>query len=169
MANSSVSSIFLSAEKINQAVQTNIITPSNFATVSAGNWVDVTSYSVTITPSSTKSKIILLSTISTAPNTSNNNFRFTRGGTPIAVNTIPLSSQTACTWMSTGNGGAAPLYIRSLSFAFTDSPATTSAITYQLQVSSNASKTVYFNSGTTDGTTSSNFRATSNIIALEIV
>lgn len=169
MSSSAIVTDIISASKCAQVVQATINTPSSFATVSAGNWVDVTSYSVVITPSSTKSKIIIFSSISTAPNTSINNFRYTRNGTAIAISTVPLSSQTASTWSSPGNGGSTPTYSRTLSYVFTDSPATTSSITYQLQVSSNASKTVFFNSGTADGTTATNFRATSNIIAMEIV
>ena len=139
--------------KVLQVVSTQNIT--DFST-SSGTFVDVTGASLTITPSSTSSKILLLCNTNTYQNTIQAYFalRWKRdiGG---SVTTF-------------GNGTYGQTYARSavandfwggVGMTYLDSPNTTSAITYTVQASTTGSGTMGF------GINSAN---ASNIFAIEI-
>ena len=139
--------------KVLQVVSTQNIT--DFST-SSGTFVDVTGATLTITPSSTSSKILLLCNTNTYQNTSAAYFalRWERD--------IGGSSTTF------GNGTYGQTYARSavandfwggVGMTYLDSPNTTSAITYTVQASTTGSGTMGF------GINSAN---ASNIFAIEI-
>jgi len=139
--------------KVLQVVSTQNIT--DFSTTST-SFVDVTGATLTITPSSTSSKILLLCNTNTYQNTIQAYFalRWERdiGGSSTAF----------------GNGTYGQTYARSavandfwggVGMTYLDSPNTTSAITYTVQASTTGSGTMGF------GINSAN---ASNIFAIEI-
>ena len=102
--------------------------------------------SVTITPSSATSKILVTLTSGVSNDTSNNfqYVKLVRGVTDIALGDA-AGSATRC-WidgaMATQSFGE--ITLKSLTGSFLDSPATTSATTYKLQVIRTLNGTAYF-------------------------
>jgi hypothetical protein len=128
-------------------------------TTSSTSYVDVTGFNATITPSSSSSKILVLITIGGVSNstTATCSFRVFRGGTWIAQ---PASAP--------GNGAGSftswnTTYAPTASFNFLDSPATTSATTYKLQMVVDGG-TGYFNRHPTNVL----YNSTSSLTLMEI-
>lgn len=127
--------------QIVQAVKTDTFSTSNY------NWVDVTGLSVSITPFSASSKIMVMSEVKAA---SSNDYgvllRLTRNNTPIYLGDLNGSrvqcSSWICTYDSTGTNGYS---LVPASLNFLDSPATTSTLTYRVQLSSYSGVTAYIN------------------------
>jgi hypothetical protein len=140
-----------------------------FGSTSPVTPADVTGMSVTITPSATSSKVWLTVSVAYSGSTDNDTyFRIVRGSTAIAIGDA-AGSRDRC-WFelprshSTGNvmSGVACL-------AFLDSPSTTSATTYKLQVGGTSDTAqMYVNRGVGDGDYSGNGRGFSSITAMEI-
>jgi hypothetical protein len=105
---------------------------SIFSTTSA-SMVDVTGCSVSITPTSANNKILV--TVNAAGGTSTNTaagvFALTRNGTTIGGGTASGSRPSGI------GSGATPYnsFVSCTTVTYLDSPATTSAVTYQLQAS----------------------------------
>jgi hypothetical protein len=94
-------------------------------------WNDVTGLTVSITPTSSSNKILVIGHLSYAAS-SNLYFRIVRGSNPIGVGDTG-GSRISCTGASgynftDGNVG------ENANFNFLDSPATTSSTTYKIQV-----------------------------------
>jgi hypothetical protein len=127
--------------QIIQAVKTDTFSTSNFS------WADVPGLSVTITPSSSTSKIMVNAEVKAA---SSNDYgvllRLTRNNTPIYLGDLNGNRVQCSCWISTydtsGTGGFSLL---PASMNFLDSPATTSAVTYRVQLSSYTAVTAYIN------------------------
>jgi hypothetical protein len=114
--------------KILQVVTTN--KTDTFSTAST-SLTDVTGLSVTITPSSTTSTILVFLSIqySVAQATGQQYFQLVRGSTAIAQGDAAGSRSR-----TTAQGGTDQTYVmRNYALTFSDSPATTSATTYKLQ------------------------------------
>jgi hypothetical protein len=131
--------------------------------------VDITGLSLSITPSSTSSKIFITGSVcfgetSTVPYLMG--FLLVRNSTSICI-ADAAGSRSRWTFgaqgvYSTDNTVFAPLN-------FLDSPATTSATTYKVQVQAESPQTIYINrGGETDGDSSITGRFTSTITAMEI-
>lgn len=126
-----------------QTVKTDV-----FSTAST-SWVDWTGMSASITPQSTSSRILITLT-SGCSNTTDNSFQYVklqRNGTDIALGDT-VGPVTRC-WIdaaigSTGNFGSFFTTQKQLAGSFLDSPNTTSAITYKLQVIRTANGTAFF-------------------------
>jgi hypothetical protein len=138
---------------------------TNTFTMTSTTFADVTGLSVTITPKSNTSKIFVMAVVSGTGQTSGTNFfgRLMRDSTAINV------------------GDAASTRIRSTIFArdqeavstmpimFLDSPATTSATTYKVQVRSQTTgQTIYVNRTVTDADATTVPRTVSNITVFEV-
>jgi len=139
-------------------------TKTDTFTTSTLSYVDVTGLSVTITPSSSSSKIWLIGSMN-ASNTSNNvAFRFVRDSTAIALGDAAGSRPrgTTCS-LRTGDSGA----IKSYNMNFVDSPSSTSAITYKIQVLTTES-TTHINRSVDDDNSSTRPRTTSTITVMEV-
>jgi len=102
------------------------------------SYVDLTSLSVTITPTSSLSKILVRANIN---NISNNGGNVTyvnllRGSTTITSSTAGGAADTYDAWATGGGGGMTndDRKINSGSIDYLDSPATTSATTYKMQM-----------------------------------
>ena len=116
------------AGAILQVVQT--FKNDSFST-SSTSYVDITGFSVTITPSSTSNKILLLNCagISTTGNSSVQWMNLLRGSTAIAQPSVLTGFTSTATMFPQAAGN-----MISWSYSFLDSPNTTSATTYKWQI-----------------------------------
>ena len=147
-----------------------VISAFNTSTFSTTNtsFTDVTTLSVTITPIAATSKIRLLGIINFGHSADVfTATRFTRDGTAIGVGDTAGSRTSVSSGNYQGNaGGVGSLLTVPLNYI--DSPSSTSAITYKIQVSQNAAGTLYVNRGSDDSNNASNMRAISSLIVEEI-
>lgn len=154
---------FYSPGAVIQVVQT--VKTDTFS-ASSSSWVDVTGLSATITPTSLTSKILIsVNIVAVNPSTTGSGARILRNTTPIGVADAAGSRIVASSAEFYG-------YTRSdcsLSYPITylDSPSTTSATTYKIQVNPNA-YTCYVNRSTTDGDSVGYLRGVSSITLTEI-
>ena len=124
---------------------------------------------VTITPTSATSKVFLIANLALAGTSIAMGATLYRGGSVVAAATgDAASSRTRAT-----SGMSAPGGERSgnnTSFTFLDSPATTSATTYDARVwhDSIYTSTVYMNRGHTDAEISATHRSISTLTAIEV-
>ena len=115
-----------------QVVQT--VKTDTFST-SGGSWVDVTGFSVSITPSSSSSKILVsfsgyAASSSASAGTYAILLRLVRDATTVFVGNARGSGQQAAAQIGSSNYH----YAQSLAGTYLDSPATASAVTYKLQM-----------------------------------
>ena len=132
------SAVQASAGKVLQVVSTT--KTDTFSTAST-SFVDVTGLSVTITPTSTSSQILVFvsSNYGTSTTSVFGIFNLVRGSTNISQpSTTPTYNGTTISYTSVGD------VINNWSMLFLDSPATTSATTYKIQGRA-SSGTVYVN------------------------
>lgn len=144
-----------------QAVKTD-----TFST-SSTSYVDVTGMTATITPSSTSSKILVLTNIKVG-NTANASFvalSLLRGSTVIYGGDASGSRDNAAQsyFFSPADRDAAPQVS-----IFLDSPNTTSATTYKIQMKTVTAHTAYVNRSSTDGDNTQHPRTASSITLMEI-
>ena len=131
------------------------------------SWVDVTGMSLTITPTNSANRILLLSAYQLGSSAGNVGayIQVLRGSTSIFIgdNTEGNAQVTSDlrmpnTFNTAGTG-----------FMFLDSPATTSATTYKLQICTGAGATVYMNrTGSTGVSDLNRSKTPASLIALEI-
>ena len=136
-----------------------------FSTTSS-TFVDVTGLSVSITPTSASNKIMVFADIKLNGQTGTNTAyaRLVRDSTAIYVGDAAGSRQQASSSARITTEGVA-----SSGNMFLDSPATTSATTYKVQISVNtASGTIYVNQGSDDTNASTRARYTSSITVMEV-
>jgi len=158
----------LGTGKILQVVST-IKTDTFSSAKTAGETVDVTGLSVTITPTSASSTILLYGSVQGSNSTGPSNnvaWYFQRGATPIGIGDV-ASSRSRITAAQYG-AGYANLGIGNASMLIEDSPATTSATTYKITLLCMAGGTLYVNRTHYDSDTSQYPRTVSSIIALEV-
>jgi len=136
----------------------------------SATWVDVTDLSVTLTPASTSSKILLLSSISFGTNGTSGYvyFRFHSSAASGAVFIGDTDgSRARVSWGGAENTGAAIMGNAHLSYV--DSPSTASAVTYKLQIYDQGVGAIsYVNRPHSDVDNASYTRGASSITALEI-
>jgi hypothetical protein len=140
-------------------------TDAETITPSALVYTDVTGLSVSITPKSTSSKVFIISTISGMSGVGVNDgfVRLARGSTGLAVGDTAGSRTRAGTTFNKLAGGSvfnAPLF-------YLDSPSSTSALTYKIQITAGGGP-LYVNKTETDGDNTSYPRTTSSITVMEI-
>ena len=118
--------------KILQVVST---TKTDSFSTSSTSEVSITGYSVTITPSSTSSKIFIIANPNLSKDGSNNDcqVRLYRGATVIGNGTSNTFAHH--THLSSGDGAYFGMHSKVIQYL--DSPATTSAITYQVKILNN--------------------------------
>ena len=132
---------------------------------SATSYTDVTGMSVTITPSATSSKVLILVNFMAA-NSGNfaSMYQLVRGSTAISIGDAAGSRTRASTGLLTlSENETSPQNIQ-----FLDSPATTSATTYKLQMFINGGSGYIGRSGP-DNDASTRPRTASNITVMEIL
>lgn len=136
-----------------------------FSSSSAG-WVDVTGLSVDITPSSTSSKILIISELAAV------NGSTTGSGGKIVCNGANVVSPTSTSNRGITNFGEFFGYGRSdgfiaMHFNYLHLPASTSLLTYKVQVNPNG-YAMYVNRSVSDTDSSGYLRGVSTITVMEI-
>lgn len=151
--------------KINQVVST---TKTDTFTTTSATFVDLTGLSVSITPAATSSKILVIYTVIGQGVYGNcqGYLRLLRDSTAIGSGAAAGSRITVSSFLPESNaitiGQAANINL--------DSPASTSALTYKIQIASSASgQTVYVNRNATDTDNAFFGRSSSSIVALEVL
>lgn len=145
-----------------QVVQT---TKTDTFSTTSGSLTDITGMSVSITPSSSTSNVLITFTLGQVAVSSSASvgIALLRGSTVIGA------GATAGNRILTSSGGIVQTDRgTSQTFTFVDTPATTSATTYKLQIYVNSGLTVYVNRSGTDADTTTYTRTASTIIAMEI-
>ena len=127
----------------------------------SGSWTDISGLSVTITPSSTSSKIFIILSIGSISSGTGISvgFKLLRGSTSIG-NAASTTKQSGIGNAYAGNQD----YLQTIATNFIDSPNTTSATTYKVQWR-NSSGTSYLGQYTGNST---EYNGSSTITAMEI-
>ena len=152
------------AFRVLQVVSTN---KTDTFTTTSTSFVDITGLSVSITPSSATNKVLVIVTLSVGddPSVTNTASRLMRDATAINVgdasgSRLQASQQTKSV---AANVQTAHAYV------FLDSPATTSATTYKVQLATaGATQTSCVNRSLTDTNGATFARTVSNITVMEI-
>jgi len=155
------------AGAILQVVQT-VKTDTFSRTSSGSDYGEITGLSVSITPSSASSKILIFASISCSVTASN------RVGLRLAVNSSAITAYTgdasgsrtraaSATWASaTGND------LSHLTLNYLHSPGSTSAQSYSIQGSAEGTSTFYLNRAATNVDSINVYVGASSIIAMEV-
>jgi len=148
-----------------QVVQT--VKTDTFTTTS-GTFTPVTGLTATITPAATGSKVLVIAQVAIGgTNTaSTGHFKVTRGGTDIYVGGAASNRVQGVFggYNFVNNGGN----VWSMSVVYLDSPATTSATTYQVECRRGTTGTAYVNRSAADSDNDNNVRGASSITVLEV-
>ena len=132
-------------------------------TMSSTTYADITGLTVTITPSNTSSKILILASVFTMATSGSSQplLRLSGGNATNFVGNSAGSRPQGATY-------AGDVDFASVNLMYLDSPSTTSATTYAVQIRANAAAAVYVNR--TAGDADNNFtpRLASSITVLEI-
>ena len=148
--------------KILQVVQTT--KTDTFTSGSSNAWIDVTGLTADITPSAASSKVLVQLTIGACSIGSANSFGFklVRGSTDISVGAAGGSRIQASIWNYDGSSNRS----QSEACIFLDTPNTTSATTYKVQMYANA--TAYLNRMSSDNDNDTYGRTASSITLIEV-
>jgi hypothetical protein len=135
---------------------------STFSTTST-SFTDLTGLSVSITPTSATNKILALVSINCGSDNIAICFRLMRDSTAIAVgDAAGVRTRSTSANLFLNNVDISPINMN-----FLDSPATTSATTYKVQLLTNAS-TAYINRTTLDNDATTRPRMVSTITVMEV-
>lgn len=139
------------------------------ASLAGGSFTDITGFSATITPTSTSSKILVLANFGLSASSPAVASRLLRNGTLISNGAVS-GSRVSASSPSVSNAGDGNRGVPT-SISFLDSPATTLAVTYKLQIGaieSSGTFTAFFNTSGSDGDFSYIARMGSSITLMEI-
>jgi hypothetical protein len=142
---------------------------SDTQSTSSATFGDITGLSVSITPTSASSKILVTASVSRGTDTNQiTNFQFMRDSTAIGIGDTAGSRVRATMSMYFGASDAVS-HIGTTTMTYLDSPATTSATTYKVQFRSQGSGNIsYINRNASDGDGSTVPRTISTITVMEI-
>ncbi|CAB4175791.1 hypothetical protein UFOVP996_19 [uncultured Caudovirales phage] len=159
----SASAVQASSGRVLQVVSTTLTT--GFSTTSS-SMVDVTGLSTSITPSSSSSKILITVNLSMTQGTGGVVifYQMVRNSTAIGIGTTAGATISATGAMFTADAGNHAQNFVYPSSQLLDSPATTSATTYKVQICNNSSGTAVFINKRSDNYVS----AISTITVMEI-
>ena len=152
--------------QVKSAVFTDVLAIS-----SADTRTDITNLSLTITPSSTSSKILVNTHISYSGSSNNlyGSGYLMRDSTDIGVNTTATGSQFNVSFGLELVGQTNETYkLRNSSMTFLDSPSSTSALTYKVQARVDANGTMYINRTGADANADYGSRGISTLTVMEI-
>ena len=156
----------VSGARIGQVVSTSKTDTFTSATISA--FTDITGLSVSITPTSATSKVLVIATamfVRTVVGTASRYIRLVRDSTAIAVGDTAGSRISASMGGVSASGNDMP---DPGTITFLDSPNTTSATTYKLQFYGDAS-TFYLNRSVSDTNGTNGGRFASGITVMEVI
>jgi len=149
--------------KLGQVVSTNLA--STFSTAST-SYTDITGLSVSITPTAATSKVLVLVGFSASVSADIAvMFQLVRGSTAIDIGDA-AGSRTRASFSMLANDTT--LQYGTFNLNFLDSPATTSATTYKMQMFVN-SGTAYINRTGSDADAATRPRTAANITVMEIL
>jgi hypothetical protein len=157
---------------LRNAQSTSLTTTTTTTVTTGGTFYDVAGLSVAITPSLSTSKVMLIGSIDLGAGADVLvSVRLVRDSTAVGVATSP-GSRTAATigvYLATAAMSSVAMHF-SMPLHFVDSPASTSAITYKVQVSANSNATtLYVNRSSSDADSVNTFRAISTLSAIEVL
>ena len=122
------------AGKILQVVQTVKTDASSFYSNNTNTFVDWTGLSVSITPTSSSSKVLVMFTVSIGPASGGTvHVRLVRDSTNLVIGDSGGGSRLSSTILHRPASSPYSLNIAPLSYTYLDSPNTTSSTTYKLQ------------------------------------
>ena len=149
--------------KILQVVQD--VKTDTFSTSSQA-FVDVTGLSVSITPSSASNKILVMVSLALGNNGTHSDARLMRDSTAIAIGDASSNRTRSTFHLSSVSNTDIP----TPSMTWLDSPATTSAVTYKMQVAVpySSSYVIYVNRGADDSDAGYAGRLVSTITVMEV-
>ena len=146
--------------KILQVVQT--VKTNTFST-SSTSFTDITGLSVSITPSSTSSKILVYAGLNIGNDTNFTMLNLVRGSTSIfLVDAAGSRIRATAGWLGDTNR------TEIVAIQYLDSPATTSSTTYKMQIRCNTGETCYVGRSSADPDGVPYFRCPANMIAMEV-
>ena len=135
---------------------------NNFST-SSGSYVDITGLSATITPTSTSSRILVITNFFAGGTSAEYpKFKLVRNGSDIFLGDAYGSASRASAGMYPA--AQASSQIVSVATSYVDSPSSTSALTYKWQVFTFSGRTIYV--GSTPGSADANNVAVPSTITL---
>ena len=140
-----------------------------FTSSGTASWTDVTGLSVSITPSSSSNKILVLYDLSWNTGDAHATCRLLRDSTLIKVGDT-ASNRTRSTGNLNGTNTYDQYDIEQVAGTFMDSPSSTSSLTYKWQVATvhSSGYTVYVNRTPHDGDQNYNGRTASSITVMEV-
>jgi hypothetical protein len=146
------------------------VTKTNIFTTTSTSFVDVTGLTASITPTSSSSKILVMVSFYFSSNSTSGYpiAQVVRNSTPIYVGDSAGSRTPALVQTGGGLFGADGGTGFSVSAQFVDSPATTSATTYKVQVLQSGGNTIIIGATGDDSNASNRIRAASSIVLMEI-
>ena len=130
--------------------------------------VDITGLSLSITPSSTSSKILIICQIQIQGANAGTGVRLLRDSTPLALGDESGSRSRLTMVGQYGTTSPSQFSIGASHINYLDSPSTTSAITYKLQGTCLSSSAFYVNRTYYDSDNSNASRSSSTITVMEI-
>jgi hypothetical protein len=138
-------------------------------TTTSSSYVDVTGLTATITPSSDTSKVLVIANINVGQSAANGSvaIQITSGGSAVFIGDASGSRTRVSTGYRGSNGSESVQAIYSQTAVFLDSPATDSAQTYAIQIST-PSSTAQVNRSGTDGNASTIHRGASSLTLIEV-
>ena len=156
-------STFIGAGAVLQVVSA---TKTDTFTTGSTSFTDITGLSVSITPTSASSKILVMYSLMHGTNSGSFPMvRLVRGSTAIAVGAAS-GSRIPVTSIAWSGGGTNVMNMQSMNFL--DSPSTTSSTTYKLQIYSDGGQTHYINRNVRDEDGTYEPRGVSTITVMEI-
>jgi len=163
-ASAAISTSKLGTGAVLQVVSTTLTT--GFSASVNNSFSAVTGLTASITPTSSSSKVMVLVTMTVGSDTNYLNAQLTRGGSAIsgaiATTAGSRSLGTSAAWPAQTYGTYA------MAFNYLDSPATTSATTYGVQIGNSGAATLCVNQSQADDNIAGRTRGTSTITVMEI-
>jgi len=144
-------------------------TKTDTFTTTSTSFVDVTGLSVSITPSSTSSKILVLADVflSNAGSTGRTYIKAMRDSTSIAVGDAASARELCSSYFYGTTNETAGYDAEKSAFTYLDSPSSTSALTYKIQIKAR-SVTATLNRNGQDGDGDYSPRTASTITVMEV-
>jgi len=132
---------------------------------SSGSFTDVTGLSVSITPSSATSKVLVIATVNVGVKANEGYLNLVRGSTNVLIGDAASSRPRITAAVLEG----ADFGMQAVTITYLDSPNTINATTYKIQARSNAGATLYVNRSDGDRNTSAfDGRGASVITVMEV-
>ena len=149
----------------NPGIGSNVVSvlKTDVFTTSSSSYVDVTGLTITITPTSATSKILVLGTVTVGGELNQGSHaQLVRDSTPVFIGDAAGSRVRASVTHAT-NADA-----ESGSIVFLDSPGVATAVTYKIQMRRGSSAPAHVNRSFTDSDSSVFARLASSLVAIEV-